>query len=166
MDNSKEPLDRWREQRYSVTQLLLGTGVALWGALRLGPVVWVAGGIIAAGGLAKLIAPRFGASKRTFTALNVGPVLLLAGYFAVIAAVTGSWGLSILAVTVGGMAVAVLLQNNGGGETLHESIGVVGFGTFALTSAIAGDMVVAAVGLLFVGLNGKNLLERRRAGKS
>jgi len=160
MDDSEELSGRWSAQRYSVAQLLLGTGIVLWGVFRLGPTVWIAGLIIGAGGLAKLLARRLGVLKRTFTVLNVGPLFLLGCYFAVVAAVAGSWGLSILAVTVSGMAAALLLPSHG--EIVHLSIAVIGFGSGTLYYAMAGDLIVAAVALFFVGLNARSLWEHRR----
>lgn len=164
MGNADGSLDYLVESRYSLAQLLLGLGIVVWGVLRLGPIVWIAGLLIGAGGLAKLLARHVGVSKRTFTALNVGPVLLLAGYFAVVAAVAGSWGFAIVAVTVGGMVTAVLLSDRD--AALPEGIGVVGFGAVAVYFAAAGDLLVAAVGVLFVALNGKGLLEGGRTETS
>ena len=164
MGNADDSLDYLAESRYSLAQLLLGLGIVVWGVLRLGPIVWIAGLLIGAGGLAKLLARHVGVSKRTFTALNVGPVLLLAGYFAVVAAVAGSWGFAIVAVTVGGMVTAVLLSDRD--AALPEGIGVVGFGAVAVYFAAAGDLLVAAVGVLFVALNGKGLLEGGRTETS
>lgn len=164
MGNADGSLDYLVESRYSLAQLLLGLGIVVWGVLRLGPIVWIAGLLIGAGGLAKLLARHVGVSNRTFTALNVGPVLLLAGYFAVVAAVAGSWGFAIVAVTVGGMVTAVLLSDRD--AALPEGIGVVGFGAVAVYFAAAGDLLVAAVGVLFVALNGKGLLEGGRTETS
>ena len=164
MGNADGSLDYLVESRYSLAQLLLGLGIVVWGVLRLGPIVWIAGLLIGAGGLAKLLARHVGVSKRTFTALNVGPVLLLAGYFAVVATVAGSWGFAIVAVTVGGMVTAVLLSDRD--AALPEGIGVVGFGAVAVYFAAAGDLLVAAVGVLFVALNGKGLLEGGRTETS
>ena len=160
MDDAEELPGRWKGQRYSVAQLLLGIGIVLWGVLRLGPAVWFAGLILSVGGLAKLLARRLGVSKRTFAVLNVGPLFLLGCYLAVLAAAAGSWGFSILAVTVSGMAAALLLPSRG--EIAHLSIGEVGFGAFALYSAVAGDLLVAALGVLFVALNARSLREHRR----
>ena len=161
MGQSDDLASRLTESRYSLAQLLLGSAGVLYGLFASLTLVVIAGLILGIGGIAKLLARRAGVSQRTFTVLNVGPILLLAGYFAVAAAVAGSWGFAIIAVTVGSGAAAVLLPNSD--AALHESIGVVGFGAFALYFAVAGDLLAAAVGLLFVTLNGKNLLERRRA---
>lgn len=161
MGDTDERSARLPTQRYSFAQLLLGTAGVLYGLFASLTLAVIAGLVLGTGGLAKLIAHRVGVSKRTFTALNVGPILLLAGYLAVVAAGAGNWGFAILALTIGGGATAVLLPSHG--EGFPEAIGVVGFGALTGYYAVAGDLLVATVGALFVALNAKGLLDRRRA---